>query len=167
MARSEMDRKTRTRLLTSLKLAALRAKKKGWKYWARRLTGLASECEIGLEIEGLEQIRPILKALNGRDPIEGDTRLEGEKQQGLARSDTRSAPSLQDLRGKLGDKAKADKSWRFWGLFVHVFKLETLQEAYRLAKLNKGAPGIDQTNRKFAQALSKAASAAGGDSQTG
>jgi RNA-directed DNA polymerase len=138
-----MDKKTRNRLLTSLKLAALRAADKGWKYWASRLTGVASECEIGLEIEGLEQIRPVLKAINGRDPLEGDTHPEGEKQPGLARSETGSTPSLQDLRGKIGDKAKADKAWRFWGLFVHVAKLETLQEAYRLAKRNNGAPGID------------------------
>jgi RNA-directed DNA polymerase len=30
-----------------------------------------------------------------------------------------------------------------WGLYVHVCKLETLREAYRLAKQNDGAPGID------------------------
>lgn len=40
-------------------------------------------------------------------------------------------------------KAKAEKSWRFWGLYVHVCKMETLQEAYRRAKQNNGAPGID------------------------
>jgi RNA-directed DNA polymerase len=51
--------------------------------------------------------------------------------------------SLQDLRRKIYLKAKAEKAWRFWGLYVHVCKMETLQEAYRLAKKNKGAPGID------------------------
>jgi RNA-directed DNA polymerase len=50
---------------------------------------------------------------------------------------------LQDLRRKIYIKAKADKPWRFWGIYVHVCKLETLQEAYRLAKINNGAPGID------------------------
>jgi len=40
-------------------------------------------------------------------------------------------------------KAKAEPAWRFWGLYVHVCKLETLREAYRLAKQNNGAPGID------------------------
>ena len=38
---------------------------------------------------------------------------------------------------------KAQTSWRFWGLYVHVCKTETLREAYRLAKENNGAPGID------------------------
>jgi RNA-directed DNA polymerase len=40
-------------------------------------------------------------------------------------------------------KAKAEPTWRFWGLFVHVCKMETLREAYALAKKNGGAPGID------------------------
>jgi RNA-directed DNA polymerase len=50
---------------------------------------------------------------------------------------------LQDLRRRLYVKAKAEPSWRFWGLYVHVCKHETLQEAYRLAKANNGAPGVD------------------------
>jgi RNA-directed DNA polymerase len=50
---------------------------------------------------------------------------------------------LQDLRRKIYTKAKADTAWRFWGLYVHVCKLETLHEAYLLAKKNNGAPGID------------------------
>ena len=55
----------------------------------------------------------------------------------------RKAPiRLQDLRRRIYAKAKAEKSWRFWGLFVHVCKLETLYEAYRLAKDNDGAPGV-------------------------
>src|SRR6059036_4313054 len=50
---------------------------------------------------------------------------------------------LQDLRRRLYVKAKTEPSWRFWGLFVHVCRRETLREAYRLAKANDGAPGID------------------------
>jgi len=50
---------------------------------------------------------------------------------------------LQDLRRRIYVKAKAEPSWRFWGLYVHVCKSETLREAYRLAKKNNGAPGID------------------------
>jgi RNA-directed DNA polymerase len=50
---------------------------------------------------------------------------------------------LQDLRRKIYIKAKAEKTWRFWGLFAHVAKLETLREAYKMAKRNNGAPGID------------------------
>ena len=51
--------------------------------------------------------------------------------------------SLQDLRRRLYIKAKAEPAWRFWGLYVHVCKMETLQEAYEMAKSNHGAPGVD------------------------
>src|ERR671930_332800 len=51
--------------------------------------------------------------------------------------------SLQDLRRRIYTQAKAEKSGRFWGLYVHVCKLETLQAAYEMAKCNDGAPGID------------------------
>ena len=56
---------------------------------------------------------------------------------------TKAPISLQDLRRRLYIKAKTESTWRFWGLYVHVCKRETLQEAYRLAKANDGAPGID------------------------
>src|SRR5262245_39550395 len=56
---------------------------------------------------------------------------------------TKASINLQDLRRRLYVKAKADTSWRFWGLYVHVCKLETLREAYELAKENDGAPGMD------------------------
>src|SRR6202163_793367 len=56
---------------------------------------------------------------------------------------TKTPISLQDLRRSLYVKAKAEPTWRFWGLYVHVCKMETLQEAYRMAKNNDGAPGID------------------------
>ena len=51
--------------------------------------------------------------------------------------------SLQDLQRRLYVKAKAEKDWRFWGLYVHVAKLETLHAAYARAKQDNGAPGID------------------------
>ena len=50
---------------------------------------------------------------------------------------------LQDLRRRIYVKAKADTSWRFWGLYVHVCKMETLRKAYALVKANNGAPGSD------------------------
>jgi RNA-directed DNA polymerase len=56
---------------------------------------------------------------------------------------TKAPISLQDLRRRLYVKAKAEPSWRFWGLYVHVCKRETLREAYLQAKANDGAPGID------------------------
>jgi len=61
-----------------------------------------------------------------------------------SKGETIKAPiSLRDLRRRIYRKAKAEPAWRFWGLYVHVCKLETLREAYRLVKQNNGAPGID------------------------
>lgn len=51
--------------------------------------------------------------------------------------------NLQELRRRIYLKAKSDKAHKFWGLFVHVTKMETLEEAYRIAKGNGGAPGVD------------------------
>jgi RNA-directed DNA polymerase len=56
---------------------------------------------------------------------------------------TKASSSLQDLRRRIYRKAKSDQTHRFWGLFVHITKQETLEEAYRIAKGNGGAPGID------------------------
>jgi hypothetical protein len=39
---------------------------------------------------------------------------------------TKASTDLQDLRRRIYVKAKAEPSWRFWGLYVHVCKRETL-----------------------------------------
>lgn len=51
--------------------------------------------------------------------------------------------SLQELRAKIGQRAKSAPAHRFWGLHVHVVKLDTLEAAYLEAKRNNGAPGSD------------------------
>jgi RNA-directed DNA polymerase len=51
--------------------------------------------------------------------------------------------TLQDLREEIYIKAKAEKTWKFWGLYVHICKPETLRVAFEMARKNKGAPGID------------------------
>src|SRR5246127_1309075 len=56
---------------------------------------------------------------------------------------TKASIGLQDLRRRIYVKAKAEPSWRFWGLYVHVCKVETLRAAYEMAKQNDGAPGVD------------------------
>jgi len=56
---------------------------------------------------------------------------------------TKASMGLQDLRRRIYVKAKAEGCWRFWGLYAHVCKMETLREAYKLAKRKDGAPGGD------------------------
>jgi RNA-directed DNA polymerase len=55
----------------------------------------------------------------------------------------KSSVNLQELRRRIYRKAKAEKQWRFWGLYVHVIKMETLRAAYQQAKANDGTAGID------------------------
>ena len=56
---------------------------------------------------------------------------------------TTTSVGVQELRTRIGEKAKAEPQHRFWGLYTHVWKLDVLREAYQLAKQNKGAPGVD------------------------
>jgi RNA-directed DNA polymerase len=51
--------------------------------------------------------------------------------------------NLQELRRRIYRKAKSESAHRFWGLFTHITKIETLEEVYRTAKRNGGAAGID------------------------
>lgn len=56
---------------------------------------------------------------------------------------TKPTISLQDLKKRIGARAKTAPTHRFWGIFVHMTRYETLEAAYREAKRNRGAPGID------------------------
>lgn len=56
---------------------------------------------------------------------------------------TKTSIGVQDLQQRIGEKAKADPQHRFWGLYTHVWKLDILEAAYRLAQQNNGAPGVD------------------------
>jgi len=78
-------------------------------------------------------------AVERRGPAVGN---DSNKKEGKGEM-TKTPISLQDLRRSLYVKAKAESTWRFWGLYVHVCKMETIEEAYRMAKSNDGAPGID------------------------
>jgi RNA-directed DNA polymerase len=70
---------------------------------------------------------------------------------------TKAPISLQELRRRIYRKAKSEKTHRFWGLFVHVTKIETLEEAYRIAKGNGGAPGIDGQSFRDIESRGRAA----------
>jgi hypothetical protein len=74
--------------------------------------------------------------VEGRDPAvcRGSDKMGGKG--GMIKTPS----GLQDLSKSLYDKAKAEPTWRFWGLYVHVCKMETLQEAYEMARKNNGAP---------------------------
>ena len=50
---------------------------------------------------------------------------------------------LQDLKRKIYQQAKLSPNHRFWGLYVHIIKEDTLDEAYRLVRASAGSGGID------------------------
>ncbi len=52
-------------------------------------------------------------------------------------------PPLQALRQKLSQKAKPQKRFRFYSLYAHVCRADTLQAAWEAVRRNDGAPGVD------------------------
>ena len=52
-------------------------------------------------------------------------------------------PKVQELRQKLGQKAKQQKRFRFYSLYGLVCHPEVLQAAWAAVRRNRGAPGVD------------------------
>jgi RNA-directed DNA polymerase len=56
---------------------------------------------------------------------------------------------IRKLRRKLYTKAKQETGYRFYALHDKIHREDILAHAYRLAKANAGAPGVD--DQSFAE----------------
>ena len=52
-------------------------------------------------------------------------------------------PQLRALRQKLSQKAKQQKRFRFYSLYAHICRPDTLRAAWDAVRCNEGAPGVD------------------------
>jgi RNA-directed DNA polymerase len=55
-------------------------------------------------------------------------------------------PALRELRQKLGQKAKRQKRFRFYSLYAHICRTDTLKAAWQAVRRNGGAPGVDEVS---------------------
>jgi len=79
--------------------------------------------------------------VEGRGP--GSGVLHEEWTRGKLAMSLPTQTKLEELQGKLYARAKAEPTFRFYALYDKIYRGDVLHEAYRRAKANRGAAGVD------------------------
>src|ERR1051325_5753350 len=96
-----------------------------------------------MEPRGLGQSRAESDA-TGADWMKSPTTEQGAEE--ISFREARLPPALQALRQKLGQKAKQQKRFRFYSLYAHICRRDTLEAAWLAVLRNDGAPGVDEVS---------------------
>jgi RNA-directed DNA polymerase len=85
----------------------------------------------------------VKRSQGNRELIEVETSTTEQAAKELSFREAILPPSLQELRQKLGQKAKQQKRYRFYSLYGLVSREDVLQAAWAAVRRNDGAPGVD------------------------
>lgn len=110
----------------------------------RGVGGAHSSVDLPIKSAGSEgALASVKRSQRNRELIEVKTSTTEHADEAPSFREAILPPSLQELRQKLGQKAKQQKRYRFYSLYALVCRSDVLQAAWAAVRRNEGAPGVD------------------------